>query len=191
MLAHMDKCKIEGCAGRVYVQKHGLCSRHYNRLLKTGTTDDGPKARIVDFRAHFWANVDKRGPNDCWPWVGNSWTFGYGFTAISKRKRVQSNRAAWMHANGRIPEGMIVRHTCHNRACCNPKHLVLGSRADNVADMWAREDGAPKGNARLTEADVIEIRKGGESRAKLALRFGVSVSHIKAIQLRRCWKHLP
>ena len=30
----------------------------------------------------------------------------------------------------------VVRHRCHNRLCLNPRHLELGSPADNKRDDW-------------------------------------------------------
>ena len=31
----------------------------------------------------------------------------------------------------------VIRHRCHNRLCINPKHLELGTQADNKRDDWA------------------------------------------------------
>jgi hypothetical protein len=184
----VDTCKIEGCGGKRY--SGALCSRHYNRLRATGTTDDGPKPR-KPFPERFWAKVEVRGPNECWPWTGMSRTYGYGSILISgERGKTTSNRAAWELSVGPIPHGMVVRHNCHNRECCNPSHLMLGTRADNVEDMWAREEGAPKGNARLTESQVLEIRTSAKSRAILASEYGVCRAHVKAIQLRRAWRKI-
>jgi hypothetical protein len=185
----METCEVTGCGGKRY--SGALCSRHYNRLRTTGTTDDGPKAR-KPFADRFWSYVDVRSENECWPWIGRSWTYGYGSisTGGARGPKTTSNRAAWLTKRGPIPEGFVVRHTCHNRACCNPNHLLLGTRADNVDDMWAREDGAPKGNSRLTEKDVLEIRASSESRGMLAARYGVTRGHIQAIQLRRTWRSI-
>lgn len=183
----METCSINGCGGKRY--SGALCSKHYNRLRTTGTTEDGPRAR-KPLPDRFWKSVERRGQNECWPWIGGSWTYGYGSVSTGGRKgkKMTSNRVAWELSNGPIPDGMVVRHSCHNRACCNPRHLMLGTRADNVRDMWEREDGAPKGNARLTESQVLEIRNSDQSRDILAARYGVGSAHIKAIQLRRVWR---
>ena len=45
-----------------------------------------------------------------------------------------AHRYAYAAFKGVIPEGLIVRHTCHNRACCNPEHLDIGSHKDNWLD---------------------------------------------------------
>ncbi len=60
------------------------------------------------------------------------------------------HRIAYQIANGPIPKcdgyhGHVVMHTCDNRACCNPAHLLLGTQKDNVADMDAKGRGARKG----------------------------------------------
>jgi hypothetical protein len=53
--------------------------------------------------------------------------------------------------------------------------------------------GGRNGRAKLTEADVREIRSAagaGAKRAALALRFGVSADHVGGIVARRTWKHV-
>ena len=35
-----------------------------------------------------------------------------------------------------VSESTVIRHRCHNRLCCNPAHLVEGTRADNKRDDW-------------------------------------------------------
>ena len=52
---------------------------------------------------------------------------------------VQVHVIAWeAHYAEPVPEGLIVRHTCDNPRCCNPHHLILGTRKDNTADMISR-----------------------------------------------------
>lgn len=185
----MRKCSVNNCDVRVYAA--GMCSKHYNRQLTTGSVEDGPRAR-ADFKTRFWRKVEKRGPDECWPWTGKARTTGYGSIGTGGRNapRMLSNRAAWTLSRGPIPDGIVVRHKCHNRLCCNPAHLELGTLSDNVADMWARPSEAPRGNARLTEEQVEAIRSDPRPSRKVAPEYGVSDAHIRSIRNRRAWPSL-
>jgi len=72
--------------------------------------------------------------SDCWLFSGSRTNDGYG--CIHRNgKTVRLHRLAWEEANGPIPAGMRVCHTCDVPACCNPAHLFLGTQQDNVTDM--------------------------------------------------------
>jgi len=100
----------------------------------------------------LWRQVDKRGPDDCWPWTGKAVVGGsYGNfyamrgSAMAKRygRNMTSHRGAYILLKGAIPKGKIVRHKCDNRICCNPRHLLLGTSADNTRDMIKRGRASP------------------------------------------------
>lgn len=83
----------------------------------------------------FWSRVDKDGA--CWEWAGARHPQGYGVFSAGGRS-LRAHRFAFQLANGPIPEGMFVLHSCDNPPCVNPAHLRLGSHADNMRDMSAR-----------------------------------------------------
>lgn len=86
-------------------------------------------------------------------------------------------------------EGKVVRHKCDNPRCINPKHLLLGTRADNNRDRAERGRSAKTVPSRqsLTDEQVAEIRreyvKGSQVYGAPALgrKYGVHQSYINRI----------
>ena len=74
----------------------------------------------------------------CWLWPFSTTSqIGYGQVWFEGKPR-GAHRVAFVLNGGVIPEGMIVRHSCDTPLCINPEHLLIGSYADNSADMVAR-----------------------------------------------------
>lgn len=89
---------------------------------------------------------------------------------------------------GPIPKNQCVLHKCDVTSCVNPKHLFLGSRADNNVDMAEKGRANRKPNDHpayfLSDADVRKIRKlasKGNSRGSIARTFGITVTHVSNI----------
>lgn len=47
---------------------------------------------------------------------------------------------AYALARGPVPPGLVLHHTCMNRACCNPRHLVVMERGEHVRLHRLREN---------------------------------------------------
>ena len=149
----------------------------------------------------FWSNVDQRGDDECWEWQGYKIPSGYGQFGIShkgRKKIVPAHRISYVCGGGDelrpIPDDMFVCHHCDNPACCNPKHLFLGTPADNSRDMVekgrsARNLGELNGNVKLSYKQVEEIKASKERQIDLAKKFGVSQSAISNIRSGRTWIH--
>ena len=87
-------------------------------------------------------HVDTRGPDECWPATGGGYNKkGWHVSFRASGVRHMAHRAAWVAENGHIPGKLFVLHRCDNPKCCNPRHLFLGSQADNARDMWSKGRG--------------------------------------------------
>ena len=124
---------------------------------------------------------------------------GYGSCRYMGR-RVGRHVAAYLTSKNLPPAavgGMVVMHTCDNRKCINPEHLVVGTQADNLKDMVSKgrqklvvRFGEDNPYAKLTDEDVAFIRNNyirGTNQAnrgnavELAQRFNVSRQLVQKI----------
>lgn len=95
----------------------------------------------------FWSKVDRRGPDECWPWQRYCLPSGYAVFGKGPKAndKIAVHRMAYELAYGPIPEGTEVDHRrhsesacqlgkkCPHRRCCNPAHLEAVSHAVNHA----------------------------------------------------------
>lgn len=130
----------------------------------------------------------------CIIWLGAESGKGYGQLRISKRTTKIAHRLSWELSYGPIPKGLCVCHHCDTRLCVNPKHLFLGTKADNNHDRNNKGRSA-KGeghfSAKLKEQDIANIRKDVRSLRAIARQYGVSPQTILGIKTGRYWKHIP
>lgn len=159
------------------------------------------KRNMIDAKteARFWAKVKRGDPNECWEWTASGVRFGHGTFRVGKRK-VLSHRFAYELAYGAIPDGMCVCHSCDNPKCVNPAHLWIGTKADNNIDMakkgraklaGVRQRGERNGFSKLTQIDVLEIRRRHSEEnvtlAELGREFGIAETTVCGIVKRRNW----
>lgn len=131
---------------------------HYMRVRRYGIPDD-PNDPVI----RFWKKVERRGPNECWPWLGWRNQSGYGQFHVSGRLRLPAHVYAWKITHGDLPpDKPWGLHHCDNPPCCNPSHIFPGTSQDNVRDRHAKGRDA-KGNrhgmTKLSEEDIVTIRR--------------------------------
>lgn len=130
---------------------HGTtCSRACaSRKAASAFVASRPKPTDAEIVAFLWSNVEKRGEDECWPWIRRANAKGrgvlnfQGFRALAPRVAYFAGSGEWP------PSDLFVCHTCDNPACCNPAHLWPGTPKDNAGDM-IRKGRAGKQNMVLT-----------------------------------------
>lgn len=125
---------------------------------------------------------------------------GYGVVRLDG-KNERAHRISYAHSTGQTLADLAdvhIRHKCDNPACVNPRHLEPGTHADNMHDMFSRGRriaavGEQASKAKLVTQQVLELRRraaAGEKRSNLALAFGIGKTSVRAIILRKSWRHV-
>jgi len=153
---------------------------------------------FMDFEDSFWAKVPGVLKKDeCWIWTGARTggrpTDKYGCLAIKdgeKWRTVGAHRFSKAVAMGRdIKPDLHALHTCDNKLCVNPNHLVEGTEKEN-AGQAAASGLLGLRRRKLTTADVAdirELRKTGASLTEISVLKNVSVSHLSRISSGERW----
>lgn len=140
-----------------------------------------------------WLNglIAEATPHSCIDFLGRLNEHGYGIVRLDGRQML-AHRAI-IQLLDCLPAGSVVRHTCDRPSCINPYHLLIGTQAENVADMHRRGRyvkvavGPRNPKAKLRPEQVQEIRQSFKRRAELAQAYGVSLSTIGRIQNGKLW----
>lgn len=141
-------------------------------------------------QARFWARVDRRGDDECWPWTGYRGTKGYGKFSVG-RFRSSSSRCALAITTGASPAGLFALHSCDNPPCCNPKHLRWGTAKENAADTVERDrthkwNGTRAGSrnpaAKLTPEQARAVYHSRNTRAEIAAAFGITKQTVTLVR---------
>lgn len=138
---------------------------HYQRVKKYGDPNGGRWTKYTD-AAELIRNCTVVDSNGCKVWQ-RTLEDGYGLTTIGyKPKRI--HRLAWDLAGKTVPIGMMLDHTCHNRACCNVQHLRLVTNKQNVENASAMRSDNVSGyrgvywNQRLNKW-IAQVRHNGKA----------------------------
>lgn len=93
--------------------------------------------------------------NGCWIWKKSKTSAGYG-QLTEKGKYWTTHRYVYTLVNGDIPDDLVVRHVCHNPACCNPEHLLIGTHKQNYNDSVDNHNAAQAKRRKKWEVNGVE-----------------------------------
>ena len=119
-------------------------------------------------KSEFELLADKIPFSGCWIWTRPLMPNGYGKLKVSGTTW-RAHRYAYELFVGPIPNELLVLHTCDIKCCVNPKHLKLGTHADNTGDIlvqatspnWGRVKGDKcKSGHPLIEGNLYTNPKG-------------------------------
>jgi hypothetical protein len=150
-----------------------------------------PKLSKEDL-ARFWELVYKRGPDECWPWLGSRTKAGYGTFGYNKGSYYAHRVAASLAR--KITVNLHVCHNCDNPPCCNPRHTFNGSDKDNSKDSAHKKRcGAftkpwryPQIKMSFIRAKKVAAAKGVQT--EIARRFKISQSTVSRVKTGRIWR---
>lgn len=123
----------------------------------------------------FWSKVNKGAPSDCWQWTDALNKAGYGRLMVSGKLKY-AHVLSYELANGSVPDGLEVDHTCHNltgcvggdkcqhRSCVNPSHLESVAHIANVRrGNLSMSDTCSKGHSLESGGVYSWTRKNGST----------------------------
>lgn len=120
-------CLVDACDRPT--KAFGLCPTHYMRQRRHGDTTRRTN-QGVPVAERFWDKVDRRGDDECWPWLAAKSARGYGRFKVG-RQLLRAHRYAYEFLVGPIPDGLTIDHLCNQPSCVNPAHMEPVTHIEN------------------------------------------------------------
>ena len=128
----------------------------------------------------------------CLEWTKCFNTDGYPRTVWNGSSNGKVHRIVWELFNNKSATSLVVRHLCNNPKCINPKHLSIGTPADNMKD---RDSAGRHGASKITPKDVNTIcllySTKKYTQKEIGTLFGINSRTVSSVIKGIHWKHIP
>ena len=107
----------------------------------------------------YWSDRIEVDSNGCWNWTGCLNNCGYGMSSGGR----SAHKRSYIEHVGPVPTGLVVRHLCANKRCCNPAHLAVGTQSQNRLDIPKSQRSASAKSAKRSNPNHFSDmgKKGG------------------------------
>ena len=134
-------------------------------------------------------------PGECWPWKLSQHSNGYGQVGLrvdGKDRILKAHKVAWeIHHDKRLTLFERTSHSCDNKLCCNPHHVVVVPDGGTL-DVPGAARGESHGNSKLTarQVSIIKYRLNALTTREIATAFSVASNTIWDIRKGITWVHI-
>lgn len=150
-------------------------------------------AAKVPLEVRLWSRVDRRGANECWPWIGGT-SDGRGHFWLNG-ENVNAYRVVYSLVRGvDISTIETLDHLCRNPLCVNPDHLEPCSRGENARRYMQTITHCPQGHEYNAENTRVYGRKRqciACQRARVRKPWSLRQAQWLANQAKKREKNLP
>lgn len=112
-------------------------------------------------KQRYYANIKVEGP--CLLWQGTPGQDGYGRMSLGN-KTTLVHKIAFYIKHGREPAEYLI-HTCENKMCVNPDHIVEGKNKGRPVKVPAQK--------------ILDLKRAGLTTAQIAQQLGCSTSLVR------------
>lgn len=152
--------------------------------------------RHCSMECRYWSKVEKRGADECWPWLGAIGGTGHGHfklnatrsaSVLANAQRISYELNTGIKVSEMKPKhwgDLYVCHTCDNPSCVNPSHLYLGTHFTNMQDKVDRGRALSRTGYRKYAdrvGEVLALHATGISQMKIADKTGINQYTISQI----------
>lgn len=176
----------------------GFCVNHYMNYRTTGDPRGKTRRPRSNSVVSFLDLVEsiQLDENGCKNWPMGIGSTGYGVFSINNITYSVPRLLYNTLKDGFTADGLVIRHRCDNRSCCNIEHLEIGTQSDNLMDASKRNRlcfAESNNMSRLTKAMVIEIRSlyPKKSTVELGKIYKISPGNIRNAINGKTWKSVP